>query len=57
MVAEGQQTQRARCAAIGLGTFALVGGLRWPMVWVVLGLGSLGMALAWRRIRAAEAAP
>ncbi len=42
--------------AIGLGTFALVGGLRWPMVWVVLGLGSLGMALAWRRLRAAEGA-
>ena len=44
------------CAAIGLATFALVGGLRWPMVWVVLGLGGLGMALAWRRIRAAELA-
>lgn len=45
------------CAVIGLGTFALVGLLRWPMVWVVLGLGGLGMALAWRRIRAAEASP
>jgi chromate transporter len=45
------------CAAIGLGTFALVGLLRWPMVWVVLGLGGLGMALAWRRIRATEGAP
>ena len=45
------------CVAIGLGTLALVGGLRWPMVWVVLGLGGLGMALAWWRIRAAEAAP
>ena len=45
------------CAAIGLGTLGLVGGLRWPMVWVVLGLGGLGMALAWWRIRAAEAAP
>ena len=44
------------CAAIGLGTLALVGGLRWPMVWVVLGLGGLGMALAWWRIRAAGAA-
>jgi chromate transporter len=42
------------CAAIGVATFAMVGGLRWPMVWVVLGLGSLGMALAWRRIRQAE---
>ncbi|MDH4392004.1 MAG: chromate transporter [Aquabacterium sp.] len=45
------------CAAIGLGTFALVGWLRWPMVWVVLGLGGLGMALAWRRLRAAGGAP
>ena len=44
------------CVAIGLGTLALVGGLRWPMVWVVLGLGGLGMALAWWRLRAAEAA-
>ncbi len=43
------------CAAIGLAAFVLVGWLRWPMVWVVLGLGGLGMALAWRRIRAAEA--
>lgn len=43
------------CVAIAAATFALVGALRWPMVWVVLGLGSLGMALAWRRIRAAEA--
>lgn len=45
------------CAAIGGATFALVGALRWPMVWVVLGLGGLGMALAWRRIRHAEAGP
>jgi chromate transporter len=45
------------CVAIGLGTLALVGGLRWPMVWVVLGLGGLGMALAWWRLRVAEAAP
>ena len=44
------------CVAIGLGTLALVGGLRWPMVWVVLGLGGLGMALAWWRLRVAEAA-
>lgn len=45
------------CAAIGLGTFVLVGLPRWPMVWVVLGLGGLGMALAWRRIRADMVAP
>jgi len=28
-----------------------VGALRWPMVWVVLGLGGVGMALAWRALR------
>ena len=33
-------------------TLVLVGFLRWPMVWVVLGLGSVGMALAARRIGA-----
>ena len=42
------------CVAIGLATFTLVGALRWPMVWVVLGLGGLGMALAWWRIAQAE---
>ena len=44
------------CAALGLATFVGVGLLRWPMVWVVLGLGGLGMALAWRRLRVANAA-
>jgi chromate transporter len=38
-------------------TAAMVGGLRWPMVWVVLALGGLGMALAWRRLRAQQAQP
>jgi len=28
----------------------MVGFLRWPMVGVVLGLGSVGMALAWMRL-------
>ncbi len=37
-------------AALGLATALMVGGLRWPMVGVVLGLGALGMALAWRRL-------
>ena len=38
-------------AALGAATLVMVGFLRWPMVGVVLGLGSLGMALAWRRLR------
>ena len=35
-------------------TFAGIGLLRWPLVWVVLGLGSVGMALAWRALRRAR---
>ena len=38
-------------------TLVLVGFLRWPMVWVVLGLGSVGMALAAWRIDAAPPGP
>lgn len=30
-------------------TFVMVGLLRWPLVWVMLGLGSLSVMLAWRR--------
>ena len=40
--------------ALALVTAVLVGGLRWPMVGVVLALGGLGMALAWRRLAAAR---
>jgi len=32
-------------------TFLMVGLLRWPLVWVMLGLGSLSVLLAWRRGR------
>ncbi|MCK6420303.1 MAG: chromate transporter [Aquabacterium sp.] len=35
---------------VGVMTFAMVGLLRWPMVWVVLGLGAASMAAAWWRI-------
>ena len=35
-------------------TFVLVALLRWPLVWVVLGLGSLAIAVAWYRIGATE---
>jgi len=37
-------------------TALMVGALRWPMAGVVLGLGGLGMALAWHRIRQQETA-
>jgi chromate transporter len=45
---------RPACYAIGAATLALIGGLRWPLAWVVLGLGGAAMAAAWWRIRAAE---
>ncbi len=41
---------RPACAALALLTFCAVGLLRWPMVWVVLVLGALAMALAWKRL-------
>ncbi len=39
------------CFALAAGTFISVGWLRWPMVWVVLGLGCVGIALAWRKLQ------
>lgn len=44
------------CLGLGTATWLMVGWLRWPMVGVVLALGAVGMALAWRRLRALEAA-
>lgn len=37
-------------AALVVATALALAWLKWPMVWVVLGLGALGMALAWRRL-------
>ena len=45
---KGSPLGLAWCALLGGATALMVGGLRWPMVGVVLGLGGLGMALAWR---------
>jgi chromate transporter len=36
---------------IGTLTFVLVVALKWPLAWVVLGLGSVSTALAWRRMK------
>jgi chromate transporter len=38
------------CIGFALLTLLLVGGLRWPLAGVVLGLGSLTMLLAWKRL-------
>ena len=37
--------------AIATLTCAATAWLRWPLVWVIVGLGSLAMALAWHRLR------
>ena len=39
------------CLGLGGSTALMVGGLRWPMVGVVLGLGLVGITLAWHRLR------
>jgi chromate transporter len=38
-------------AAFAVATFATIAWLRWPLVWVVLGLGSVAVAIAWVRWR------
>jgi chromate transporter len=38
------------CLGLALLTLLLIGGLRWPLAGVVLGLGSATMWLAWRRL-------
>ncbi len=37
-------------SALGLAAAAAVGLAHWPLWWVVVGLGSLAVALAWRRL-------
>jgi len=39
-------------ALLALLTLLGIGALRWPMVGVVLGLGTISVILAWRRLRA-----
>lgn len=39
------------CALWVLLTALAIGVLRWPLVWVVLGLGSASMAVAWWRLK------
>jgi chromate transporter len=38
------------CLALAGTTVAGVAGLRWPLAWVVLGLGSIGIARAWKAL-------
>ncbi len=40
----------ARCLGFAALTFLTIAVLRWPLVWVVLGLGSVAVATAWQRL-------
>lgn len=42
---------QAPAAGLALATLALIAGLRWPLLWVLAGLGPLGIALAWWRLK------
>ena len=42
-------------AALLVSAFVAVALLRWPLVWVLLGLGTLACLIAWRRLRARTA--
>ena len=45
---------RPASVVLAVSTWVTVGWLRWPMVWVVLGLGSASTAWAWWRMRRAR---
>jgi chromate transporter len=38
------------CAAIAAATALAIGGMRWPLVWVLIGLGTCAWLLAWRAL-------
>ena len=44
------------CVALGVLCFAAIALLRWPLVYVLLGLGGLACCVAFRRLRAKVAA-
>lgn len=48
----GNPMGRAVCLLLASATVVAIAVLRWPLIWVVLGLGSLGMLLAWRQLKA-----
>jgi chromate transporter len=40
------------CVALGAATFIGIAVLRWPLAWVLIGLGGLACVLTWRRLGA-----
>jgi chromate transporter len=45
---------RPLCAVLAVATFAGIALLRWPLAWVLLGLGGIGCWLTWRKLGTAE---
>lgn len=43
------------CAVLGVAMFSAVSLLRWPLAWVLLGLGAVACVLAWTRLVAQKA--
>lgn len=41
------------CSLMGLATFVAIALLRWPLVWVLFGVGGVGCLWAWHRLGAA----
>ena len=39
------------CLGFGVATILATAWLRLPLVWVILGLGSLAIAVAWAKLR------
>jgi chromate transporter len=44
------------CIVLGVLAFVSVALLRWPLVWILIVLGTLGCVYAWRQLRAARMA-
>ncbi|RYY92780.1 MAG: chromate transporter [Comamonadaceae bacterium] len=42
---------RGACALLALATFVCIAWLKLPLIWVLLGVGGIGWALAWSRLR------
>lgn len=49
----GNPMGRTVCLLLAGASVLAIALLRWPLIWAVLGLGGLGMLLAWRRLKEA----
>lgn len=47
----GNPMGRTVCLLLASASVLAIAVLRWPLIWAVLGLGGLGMLLAWRRLK------